>query len=265
MDQVTPNFAETADPTEQPDFVTALARGLAVIRAFGAEVPRMTLAEIARRTGFARATVRRSLITLETLGYVESDGRNFALTPRVLALGHSYLSSTPLPRAAQPFLERLTEILQDACSVSILDNDEVLVLARVAPKRLVSLANPVGSRLPAYCTGSGRMLLAGLSDAALDAYLARLVPCRFTARTLVDPSEIRRVVLEAQTLGYGFCDGELENSIRSIAVPLTNVYDRKVAVLGAASYFDRVAPAEIIERFLPHMRRAAEDLRSVLI
>jgi IclR family pca regulon transcriptional regulator len=265
MDQVTPNFAETADPTEQPDFVTALARGLAVIRAFGAEVPRMTLAEIARRTGFARATVRRSLITLETLGYVESDGRNFALTPRVLALGHSYLSSTPLPRAAQPFLERLSETLQDSCSVSILDDDEVLVLARVAPKRLVSLANPVGSRLPAYCTGSGRALLAGLSDAALDAYLTRLVPCRFTARTLVEPGEIRRAVIEARTLGYGFCDSELENSIRSIAVPLTNVYDRKVAVLGAASYFDRVAPAEIIERFLPHMRSAAEDLRSVLI
>ncbi len=265
MDQVTPNFAGTADPTEQADFVTALARGLTVIRAFGAEAPRMTLADIARRTGLARATVRRSLITLEALGYAESDGRNFSLTPRVMALGHSYLSSTPLPRAAQPFLERLSELLQDACAVSILDDDEVLIVARSAPKRLLTIANAVGTRLPVYCTSSGRVLLARQSEAVIDAYFSRLVPRRFTVHTIMDPAELRRVMQETLTSGYAISDGEIEEGVCAISVPLTNAYGGTVATLNAISYGGRVTRAEMIERFLPHMRRAADDLRSVLI
>lgn len=250
---------------EQADFVTALARGLAVIRAFSADAPRMTLADIARRVELPRATVRRSLITLEALGYVENAGRNYALTPRVLALGHSYLSSVPLPRAAQPVLDRLSDALQDPCSVSILDDDEVLILARATPKRLISLANSVGTRLPAYCTGSGRMLLALLSDEALDAYFARLVPRRFTPNTHVHVRDIRRFILDARERYYGFSDSEVENSVRSIAVPLRNAQGHPVAVLGAASYMERVKPAEMIARFLQPMQRAAEDLRPLLI
>jgi IclR family pca regulon transcriptional regulator len=265
MDNYAPSSAEPVDSTEQADFVTALARGLAVIRAFGADAPRMMLTDIARRVDLPRATVRRSLITLKTLGYIENDGRYFALTPRVLALGHSYLSSTPLPRAAQPFLDRLSDQIHDPCSVSILDDDEVLVLARAAPKRLISLANSVGTRLPAYCTGSGRMLLASLSEDAFDAFLARIKPRRFTANTHVEPDDIRLLVQEARELGYAFSNGEVENSVRSIAVTLRNAQGRPIAVLGAASYMERIGPTEMIERFLPLMRRTAQDLRPALI
>ena len=147
MDQITPR--SPALLAEQPDFVTALGRGLAVIRALGEDGQPATLAEIARRVGLARATVRRSLITLETLGYVENVGRIFALTPKVLSLGYSYLSSIPLARASKPRLEEVSATLNASCGTAILDGDDVVMLVRVLVDRVIKPDTPPGIRLPA--------------------------------------------------------------------------------------------------------------------
>lgn len=254
-----------AGPTEDPDFVTALARGLSVIRAFGAERPRMTLADIARRVNLPRATVRRSLITLETLGYVESDGRNFSLSPKVLALGHSYLSSSPLPRTIQPMLERLAESIGESCWAAIFDDEDVLLVAGAKSNRLLSAGLRVGSRLPAYCSAFGRMLLAGRSDAEIDAYLSRVTPRMHTSRTAIDPAAIKRAIVDARENGYAIADGEVELGLCSLAVPIHDVHGLPVAALNTTAHSGRVRGSEMVERFLPLLRQVAEDIRPVLV
>jgi IclR family transcriptional regulator, pca regulon regulatory protein len=265
MDETTSISVAPAEPTESPDFVTALARGLTVIRAFGPDAPRMTLADIARRVGLPRATVRRSLITLTTLGYVETDGRHFALTPKVLALGNSYVMSSPLPRAAQPMLERLAQTVRESSWAAILDDDHVLLVAEARTNRLLSAGLTVGSRLPAYCTALGRVLLAGESDERLETYFGSLAPRQVTARTITEPTALRRAVLDARRSGYAISDGEVETGLCSIAVPVIDRRGRTVAAFNTTTPSGRVRRQEMIERFLPMLKSAAEDIRPVLI
>ena len=253
-----------ADPTERADFVTALARGLSVIRAFGPDRSHMSLADIAKRVNLPRATVRRSLITLETLGYIESDGRQFALGPKVLALGNSYLSSSPLPRAAQPLLERFAESSGEACWAAILDDDEVLLVAGAKKNRLLSAGLSVGSRMPAFCTALGRVLLAGLPDEKIDAYLARVAPRTYTSRTVTDRpvratrdrrgkgEPLRNRRRRARVRALLACDSDRESEGRAIAG----------AECGAPS--SRVRGAEMIERFMPQLKQFADELRPIL-
>lgn len=252
------------DPTEGPDFVTALARGLTVIRAFGADRPHMTLADLAKRVDLPRATVRRSLITLSTLGYVESDGRNFSLSPKVLALGSSYLSSSPFPRAIQPLLERLAETIGESCWAAILDDGEVLLVAGAKSNRLLSAGMRIGTRLPAYCSALGRMLLAGRTDAEVDAYLAHFVPRMHTSRTATDPAAIRRAILEARTNGYAIADGEVELGLCSLAVPITDLNGNVIAAINTSAHSGRVKTGEMAERLLPLLRRVADEVRTIL-
>jgi IclR family pca regulon transcriptional regulator len=178
--------------TGDPNFMTSLARGLAVIHAFQERKRHLTIAQISHRTEIPRAAVRRCLHTLMKLGYVTTDGRTYSLLPKVLTLGHAYLSSTPLAVTAQPILDRLSEQLHEACSMATLEGDEVLYVARSAtPQRLISVDLSVGSRLPAYCTSMGRILLAALDDAALDDYLGRADLQVKTSRTLHSPCRAR--------------------------------------------------------------------------
>lgn len=264
MDEFNTASLQPADPTERPDFVTALARGLAVIRSFGPDRPRMTLADIAKRVALPRATVRRSLITLSTLGYIETDGRNFTLSPKVLALGNSYLASSPLPRAAQPMLERIAETTRESCWAAILDDDEVLLVAGARTNRLLSAGLSVGSRLPAYCSALGRVLLAGAPDEKLNAYLGRLTPRSLTARTATQPNNIRRSILDTRTSGYAISDGEVEAGLCSIAVPVKDLQGRTIAAMNATAPSGRVRRNEMVERFLPLLQEAAENIRPVL-
>jgi IclR family pca regulon transcriptional regulator len=154
-------------------FVQSFERGLAVIRAFGPDDPELTLSDVARRTGLTRAAARRFLLTLTDLGYVRTDGKQFALTPRVLELGYAYLSSLTLPEIAEPHLERLAADVRESSSVSVLDGDEIVYVGRVPTSRIMRVSINVGTRFPAYATSMGRVLLAALSDGQLDAYLAR--------------------------------------------------------------------------------------------
>ncbi len=264
MDTLTAPAIKPQDPTEGPDFVTALARGLTVIRAFGPDRPHMTLAEIAKRVSLPRATVRRSLITLEVLGYVECDGRNFSLSPKVLALGNSYLTSSPFPRTIQPMLERLAEKIGESCWAAIFDDEDVLLVAGAKSNRMLSAGLRVGSRLPAYCSAFGRVLLSGRTDQEIEIYLSSVILRMHTSRTVTDPAAIRRGIAEARCNGYAIADGEVELGLCSLAVPIFDLRGNIVAAINTTVPSSRVKASEMIERFLPHLRQVAEEVRPVL-
>jgi len=263
MNQPTP-LPAIGTPLNQPDFVTALARGLSVIRALGDEGPPATLAEISRRVGLARATVRRSLITLETLGYVVSDGRIFSLTPKVLSLGYSYLSSIPLARASKLHLEEVSAALNESSSTAILDGDDVILLVRVPVQRVINPGTPTGSRLPAYCTATGRVLLSGQPDEAIDGYLARVKPEAITPRTETDPGRIRASIIASRSEGYAFQSEQAEVGVHAISVPIENTQRRIVAALNVVAPVNRVTREEMIGRFLPLMLSKAEEIRRAI-
>ena len=246
-----------------PDFVEALARGLDVIKAFRAGRPTMTLSEVAAETGLARPTARRFLLTLVELGYVRTDGRLFALRPRVLDLGYAYLSSTPLPEVAQPHLEDLVDRVHESCSVSVLDGDDIVYVARVATKRLMTVAINVGTRFPAYATSMGRVLLAARPPAELAEYLrtARLEP--LTGRTVTDPGELSRVLAEVAAQGFALLDQELEEGLRSIAVPVRDATGAVVAAMNVSASARR-STAALCAELLPALRQAARDVEADL-
>ncbi|MBS4151140.1 IclR family transcriptional regulator domain-containing protein [Stutzerimonas balearica] len=251
--------------TGDPDFMTSLARGLAVIHAFQERKRQLTIAQISHRTEIPRAAVRRCLLTLMKLGYVATDGRTWSLLPKVLTLGHAYLSSTPLAVTAQPILDRLSDQLHEACSMAALEGDEVLYLARSAtPQRLISVDLSVGSRLPAYCTSMGRVLLAGLSDAALEDYLARADLQIKTSRTLHTPEALRENIAEIRRQGWVIVDQELETGLRSLAVPLHDSAGQVLAALNVGTHVSRVSRKELETRFLPVLLQASEELSTRL-
>ncbi|MAQ38884.1 MAG: IclR family transcriptional regulator [Thioclava sp.] len=244
------------------DFIASFAKGLRVIECFGAETPRLSIAEVAQATGFDRATARRCLLTLNAEGYAEYDGKFFTLTPKVLRLGMGALAS--LPQIVQPWLDQLTDRIGQSCSVSILDGTEIVYLARAAQRRVMSIGLMPGSRLPAHCTSMGRVLLAALppeeARAAVEA--SDLTPR--TAYSLTDPGEILARIDQVRRDGYAVIDQEVEIGLRSIAVPLYDMHGRVVAALntGMAASAD---PAEtLLETYLPELTRVQTGLRRVL-
>ncbi len=251
--------------TGDPNFMTSLARGLAVIHAFQERKRHLTIAQISHRTEIPRAAVRRCLHTLIKLGYATTDGRTYSLLPKVLTLGHAYLSSTPLAVTAQPILDRLSDQLHEACSMATLEGDEVLYVARSAtPQRLISVDLSVGSRLPAYCTSMGRILLAALDDAALGDYLDHANLQIKTSRTLHTPDAIRASIDEIRQKGWVIIDQELEVSLRSLAVPLKDSAGQVLAALNVGTHASRVTKQELESRFLPVLLEASKELSTRL-
>ena len=245
---------------DRPEFVQSLARGIAVIRAFSAEHPRLTLSEVARETGLSRAAARRFLITLEELGYVANDGRLFSLRPSVLQIGYSYLSSLTLAQISQGHLERLAQELHESCSASVLDNDEIVYVARASTNRIMTINLSVGTRLPAYCTSMGRVLLAALGDDELDAYLADTTFRALTSRTITDAGELREEIQQVRVQGWCLLDQELEEGVRSIAFPLHDADQKVVAAANASAHGARVALEEMRERYVPALRECAAQI-----
>jgi len=206
-----------------PNFMTSLARGLAVIQAFSQRKRHLTVSQISGKTGFSRAAVRRCLYTLSKLGFAGSDdSRHFYLRARVLGLGHSYISSMPLAAAAQPILEHVSQVLHESCSIATLDASEIVYIARANVTRIMAIDLGVGSRLPAFCTSMGRVLLADLAPDKLEEYLAHVKLKPFTERTVVNVEKLRQVLKSVQRNGYSIVDQELELGLRSMAVPLRN-------------------------------------------
>jgi len=246
------------------DFVQSLARGLSVIRAFDAEHAELTLSDVARRAGITRAAARRFLLTLESLGYVASDARAFRLTPRVLELGFSYLSSLSLPEIVQPHLEALSREVDESVSAAVLDGADVVYVARVPTRRIMSVRITIGTRFPAFATSLGRVLLAGLPDGAADAALAASDLPHLTDRTLTDRSALHDELVRVREQGWSLVDGELEPGLRSIAAPLHGRDGRVVAALNVSTSATRDSVEHVRDAYLSPLLRTASAIDAEL-
>lgn len=245
------------------EFVQSLERGLAVIRAFDNENPGLTLSDVARATGLTRAAARRFLLTLVDLGYVRTDGRLFALRPRVLELGYSYLSSLGLPEVALPHMEPLVARVHESSSLCVLDGPDIVYVARVPTHRIMTVAITVGTRFPAYATSMGRVLLAGLTPDALDAYLDETELLQLTPKTITDSAKLRTALARIAGQGYALVDQELEVGLRSIAVPI-HVRDRVVAALNVSMHASRGSSEAARRELLPPLRETAAAIEADL-
>lgn len=248
-------------------FVRSLARGLSVITAFDASASAMTLAEVARRTGLSRASARRLLLTLEELGYVRSDGRQFELTAKVLELGYSYLSGLELPEIAAPHLRRLSELVGESTSVAVLEGSDIVYVARVQARHIMNVAISVGTRLPAHATSMGRVLLMDLPEAEVRARCDQALRHPPAQRTLTTPEQLRQSLAEARRGGCAVVDQELAAGLRSLAVPLRDAAGRTIAAVNVSMRVGVTAAADDpIAQILPQLRECASlierDLRS---
>ncbi|HUN70904.1 MAG TPA: IclR family transcriptional regulator C-terminal domain-containing protein [Steroidobacteraceae bacterium] len=244
--------------------MTSLARGLHVIRAFSGVDRRLTIADVSRATGLTRAVVRRCLYTLRELGYAATDGRTYALQPRILNLGYAYLSTAPIPIAAQPVLEELSAQLAEATSVAVLDDGAVVYVARAATRRIMAVTLGVGSRLPAYCTALGRVLLAGMPPEQAAQELSKFELVAHTRFTVTSRRRIEEILAEVRAEGFAVNDQELEVGLRAIAVPVRNVVGATVAAMNVSAQASRVTRRELLEKSLPLLRTAAERLGNQL-
>ena len=246
---------------KETDFVSGFARGLRVIESFGEQDRRLSIADAAKKTGLDRATVRRSLLTLVELGYADYDGKFFTLTPRILRLGHSYLSATPLPALLQPYLDALSEKTGQSSSASVLDDTEIVYIARASQRRVMSINLNPGSRLPAYCSSMGRVLLAALAERDARETLGRTELRANTERTIVDIDRLMAELERVRDQGYALINQELELGLCSIAVPLRNRFGKTIAALNVGAPAAHVSPEQMVEQFFPLLQDAAENVR----
>jgi IclR family pca regulon transcriptional regulator len=238
-------------------FVQSLQRGLAVIRAFDADHPALTLSEVARATGLARAAARRFLLTLVELGYMRIDDRRFRLTPRVLELGHAYLSSLTLPDVALPHLRDFVAEVRESSSLCVLDEDEIVYVARVPAKRIMSVSISVGTRFPAYATSLGRVLMAGQDDEWLADFLARASLEPITAQTISDPKKLGAEISRVRRQGWAMVDQELEEGLRSLAAPIHDSTGGVVAAINVSAHASRWSVDAMLEQLLPRLLEVA--------
>ncbi|WP_018897890.1 IclR family transcriptional regulator C-terminal domain-containing protein [Rhizobium sp. 2MFCol3.1] len=250
---------------KERDIMGGLAKGLKVIEAFTAEHPRLSISEAADISGYDRATTRRCLLTLAELGYCAYDGKYFTVTPRVLRLGAGCLASMPLPRIVQPWLDQLSEEIGQSTSVSILDDAEIVYVARASQRRVMSIALMPGSRLPAYCTSMGRVLLAALpSERALELLSAEPLAQR-TARTQTDVGELQRILQDVKAAGYASIDQEVEIGLRSVAVPLVGARGQTLAALNVGLAATEEPMQTMVSRYLPALLRIKAELSGILV
>ena len=252
------------NPPASDQFVQSLARGLGVITAFDAEHDELTLSEVATRTNLSRAAARRFLLTLVELGFMRTDGSKFALTPQVLRLGSAYLSGLALPDVAHPHLEALSAEVGESTSLAVLDGDDIVYVARVATRRIMSVSITVGTRFPAFATSMGRVLLAGLDAKALTSYLARADLTPLTPKARTDQAGLLALIHGVRERGWALVDQELERGLRSIAVPIHRHGEVVAAVNVSTSVHDDVEANSLEETVLPHLLRAAEAISSDL-
>ncbi|GAA3756658.1 IclR family transcriptional regulator C-terminal domain-containing protein [Microbacterium kribbense] len=246
------------------DFVQSLARGIDVIRAFDADNAELSLSDVARRAGIPRAAARRFLRTLETLGYVRSSGRVFALTPRILELGFSYLSALSLPEVVQPHLERLSHQVGESVSAAVLDGADIVYVARVPTRRIMSVRITIGTRFPAAATSMGRALLSGEPADSLEAVLRDAPLEAYTERTVTDPDRLRAELDQVREQGWALVDGELEFGLRSIAVPLHGRDGSVVAAVNVSTNATRDTVERVHDVYLPALQATARAIEAEL-
>jgi IclR family pca regulon transcriptional regulator len=245
------------------EHVQSLERGLAVLRAFGSADDGLTISEVAERTDLSRATARRLLLTLQDLGYVEADRRTFRPTRKVLDLARPYAVPADPWEFARPYLQSLTDRLEESASIAVLDGTDILYVARTPTRRLMTIAVTVGSRLPAHATSKGRILLAYLPDAELESYFSRTAIARFTDRTVVDEAELRAILDEVRRQGWAIVDQQLEEGLCSVAAPIVDADGRVRAALSVCAHAGRVDPTTLRTEFLPLVLETARRVSVV--
>jgi IclR family pca regulon transcriptional regulator len=246
------------------DLVAGLEKGLTVIEAFDQERPRLTISEVAALTGLTRAAARRYLLTLTHLGFIAQDRKMFALTPKVLRLGQSYLHSARLPRIIEPELHKLAYAMKEASSAGVLDGNDVICIAAASAGRVVSPTMQPGSRVPAYCTGNGRVLLAALPQDEVEAWVSRQAMTALTPHTIVHPERLSIEIARARSLGYACIDQELELGLRTVALPLKNYRGDVVASMNISVHAARMNMDQLVEHCLPPLLQAQAHLRMLL-
>ena len=260
----TPSIAKGPHPKPGDAYVQSFARGLEVIRSFSASSPCQTLTEVAGRSGLSRAGARRILLTLEHLGYVHNDGKLFSLTARILDLGFAYLSSMPIWNLAEPVMQTLASQVKESCSAAVLDGSDIVYVLRVSTDKIMSISLGVGSRLPAYCTSMGRMLLSSLPE---DQLLAFLTASSITARTrytLTDKNALLREIAQVRNQGWSLVDQELEEGLVSMAAPITNWTGKTVAALNISGQANRTSAKIMQASMLPALLAAATTVSNLL-
>lgn len=239
------------------EFVQSLQRGLAVIRAFDGDNPKLTLSEVARSTGLARAAARRFLLTLVDLGYMRVEDRRFMLTPRVLELGHAYLSSLSLPEVALPHLRDFVAEIRESSSLCVLDGHHITYVARVPAKRIMSVSISVGTRFPAFATSLGRVLVAGQSDEWIQTYLETADLTPMTPRTISNPKALAAEIERVRKQGWAMVDQELEEGVRSLSVPIHDSASAVVAAVNVSVHASRWTVEDLREQLLPRLLETA--------
>lgn len=252
--------AERTSPAPGDSYVQSFARGLEVIRSFSAQAPRQTLSEVAERTGLTRAGARRILLTLQTLGYVESDGKLFRLTARMLDLGFAYLSSLPIWNLAEPTMETLVAEVKESCSAAVLDGTDIVYVMRVSTHKIMSIGLGVGSRLPAYCTSLGRMLLSALPTDQMMQVLQATERTARTRYTLTDVNELATKIAQVRKQGWSLVNQELEEGLVSIAAPITDRSGQTVAALNISGQANRTSAKVMQETMLPALLEASRSI-----
>lgn len=260
-------FADTiARFSDDADFVTALARGMAVMLALGSKKRKMSIAQVSQRTGIPRAAARRSLHTLTKLGFVASDDQGrFNLRPRVLTLSHAYLSNSPIAVLAQPILDRLGNKIGESCSLAILDDDDIVYLARSTSSRIMSPGLNVGRRLPAHCTSIGRVLLAHLAAPEIASYLGRARMYRFTEHTLAERGQLIDELATVRAAGFAFTSQQIEARLCTLAVPVQDGSGAFVAGINVILQGRLVGRDEMAARFALPLQEAAVELGALLL
>ena len=256
--------ADASPGVRARDLIAGLGKGLAVIEAFDQERSRLSITEVAERTGLTRAAARRYLITLAHLGYLQQERKLFGLTPKVLRLGQSYLHSSRLPRVIQPQLQRLAYALQEASAAGVLEGDEVITIAAASAGRVVSPTLQPGIRLPAHCTSNGRVLAAALPDGALDAWVARQRLDALTPHTITSRERLHIELLRTRANGYATVDQEFELGLRTIAVPLKNYRGDTIAAMNVSVHATRMQMQQLADECLPALLHAQAQLRTLL-
>jgi IclR family transcriptional regulator, pca regulon regulatory protein len=246
------------------DFIEGMAKGMAVLESFDTERQRLNATLAAQRAGITRAAARRHLLTLAHLGYLETDGSHFWLAPKVLRFSGSYLASARLPRLLQPTLNRLAAQTAESFSAVVLDGDQVVIVARSGPTRLLAYGLHLGARLPAHATSTGRVLLAAKTRAEFSAWMKGRELARLTAHTTVDPRKFRALIQEVRARDFCVASEEHELGVHALAVPLRNLQGQTVAALNVVAAPQRLEMHQMQQGLLPLLLDAARELRPLL-
>ncbi len=250
---------------EKPnEFIQSFANGLTLICAFDADDTKMTLSQVAAKCGMTRAMARRLLWTLEKLGYVENSGRLFYLKPKILELGYAYLSSQRLIAVAEPIMERLAEQVQESCSMSVMDGLDIVYVLRIPTKRIMKISLGVGTRLPAWATSMGRILLGAMSDAELDTYFAQVNPTPLTEYTITDKEHLKKIIIDARRQQWIVVNQELELGLCSAAVPVLNSQGKPVAAINIGTPSSSSVLDTFTQNYLPALRSAANEIMRLM-